>query len=180
MLYIKQICTLVYLIIVVLFTVGYANQPLIMSDNKPLLLFNFNSINNITNIYSDAKYDNVNSNVKIVLMTEYYLCIAITVILSLGIICALFKNFVLKISSKIFFLISLIFMIIAFIILQILIIMKSLVSNITNTIEEDIKERTIPTSVNVNFETSSGTGYYLILVSTILMIFNYIIYTILA
>ena len=96
MLYIKQICTLVYLIIVVLFTVGYANQPLIMSDNKPLLLFNFNSINNITNTYSDSKYDNVNSNVKIVLMTEYYLCIAITVILSLGIICALFKNFVLK------------------------------------------------------------------------------------
>ena len=193
---IKNICIVIYIIVVILFTVGYASQPLIMSDNKPLTLFNITSLSDIKNTYTDSNYDNIDSNVKIALMSEYYLCIAITVLLSFGIICAFFKSFAFKVSSKILFIISLILMCIAFVILQILVIIYSLIDNVNNNVNNntnnvnnnininnattDINNERIPSEIkiNINVETSNGTGYYLILVSTILMSINYIIYTI--
>jgi hypothetical protein len=135
----KQIFLIIFIIIDILFTVGYASQSIISSSNSYY-----------TKALNESK----------IFITVFYLCIIITILLSVGIILS-YVNF--KLTSKIILLLTLIIMIITFIIIQVAIVGNSIIN--------------IAESKTVGMpETSNGTGYYLILVSTILMFINYILY----
>ena len=179
MLYIKNICTIIFIIITIVFTVGYTTQPLIVrSGGDPLVLTNFSSITNIANTYKNNEYANLDNNIKLVLISEFYLCISVTLILTLGILLSILGLFAFKVISKILFIIALIIMIIVCIILQILISTDSLdgsVSNIKNV--NDVNN--IKNLKNISMSTSNDKGYYMIMCSTGLMIVTYIIYSIL-
>lgn len=192
MLYIKQLCLIIYIIITVLFTVGYASQPIIETsqlfqsptnaDGTPAnrtsskVSSSFyigkvsNIISNIQNTYSSSNdYSNVSTNLNVLFQTLLYTCIAITILLVAGI---LLSYFGLKIISKILFLLAMILMIAVFIIIQILILLESFIANI-NANQFNLNNIS---STNV----SNGIGYYLILTSTLLMIITFIVYMILA
>ena len=156
---IKNICLFMFSIIFILFTVGYASQPIIVSNNNPLTLVDFNSIKRT---YSDNNYNSIIDNVNLAYTSVYYSCILISILLGLGIIFVLFKYYIFKVTGNILFLISLIYMIVVFIVLQLLII------------------NSFVTSFDQSSDSKNGTGYYLMLVSTILMIITYIVYTIFA
>ena len=166
---IKNICLIMFSIIFILFTVGYASQPIIVSNNNPLTLVDFNSIKRT---YSDNNYNSIIDNVNLAYTSVYYSCILISILLGLGIIFVLFKYYIFKVTGNILFLISLIYMIVVFIVLQLLIILNSFVTSFDQS--SDSK------SNQFNIQTSNGTGYYLMLVSTILMIITHIVYTIFA
>jgi len=175
MLLFKLICIIIFIIITILFTVGYSNQPVITNNNEPLVLTDLSSISDISNTYK--KYDNLSDNVKMALISIYYICISVTVLLSLGIICAMLKIPFCKLISKILFTLALILMIILFIILQILISSNSLTGSnksVTNDNKLDIK--TAPSISSIK----NGSGYYLIVISTVLMFVNSIIYNMFA
>ena len=171
----KQICLIIFIIITILFTVGYATQPIVSNystaitptDNTNIqntISTNFYITSSISSIYTqNTDYTNIDNNKLITLTTLFYMCIAITVLLSIGIILALFGF---KFISKIIFLVVLILMIIVFLGIQFAIIASSLITMVSD------QQFTTP-------ETSNGAGYYLILVSTCTMLVNYIIYAIL-
>ena len=153
---IKNICLFMFSIIFILFTVGYASQPIIVSNNNPLTLVDFNSIKRT---YSDNNYNSIIDNVNLAYTSVYYSCILISILLGLGIIFVLFKYYIFKVTGNILFLLSLICMIVVFIVLQLLII------------------NSFVTSFDQSSDSKNGTGYYLMLVSTILMIITHIVYT---
>jgi len=195
MLYIKQLCLVIYAIITVLFTVGYASQPIFetsqivqtptnKADGTPANNSSTPStvsrtfyigkvsdvISNIQNTYSSSNdYSNMSNNLNMLFQTLLYTCIAITILLVLGIGLGYFG---LKMISKLVFLIVMILMIIVFIVIQIVILSDSFISNIK---ADGLNRNSISSSNNNN-----GTGYYLILVSTVLMICTYVIYMFLA
>ena len=179
MLYIKNICTIIFIIITIVFTVGYTTQPLIVSSGgDPLVLTNFSSITNIANTYKDNDYANLDNNIKLVLISEFYLCISTTLILTLGILLSILGVDAFKMISKILFIIALIIMIIVCIILQVLISTNSLVSSVSN-IKNVNDVNNIKNLKNISMSTSNDKGYYMIMCSTGLMIVTYIIYSIL-
>lgn len=185
MLYIKQLCLIIYIIITVLFTVGYVSQPILETsktvleptnpdgstptgnskiDSSSFYIGNISNIlSNSQNTYSSGSYS------QIILITLFFACIAISIILVAGILLGLFG---LKIISKLVFFIALILMISVFAIIQLAILTDSLISNITmNGVSRDSIKST---------KTSNGTGYYLIMASTALMIITYVVYVFLA
>lgn len=179
MLYIKNICTIIFIIITIVFTVGYTTQPLIVSSGgDPLVLTNFSSITNIANTYKDNDYSNLDNNIKLVLISEFYLCISATLILTLGILLSILGVVAFKMISKILFIIALIIMIIVCIILQVLISKDSLVGSVSN-IKNVNDVNNIKNLKNISMSTSNDKGYYMIMCSTGLMIVTYIIYSIL-
>ena len=179
MLYIKNICTIICIIITIVFTVGYTTQPLIVSSGgDPLVLTNFSSITNIANTYKDNDYANLDNNIKLVLISEFYLCISTTLILTLGILLSILGVVAFKMISKILFIIALIIMIIVCIILQVLISKDSLVGSVSN-IKNVNDVNNIKNLKNISMSTSNDKGYYMIMCSTGLMIVTYIIYSIL-
>ena len=94
MLYFKQICLVIYLIITVLFTVGYATLPLLT-----------NNVADISNIGKDIttitkSNNNVSSYNKALLQFVFYSCISITVLLCIGILLGFID---IKFISKIVF-----------------------------------------------------------------------------
>jgi len=195
MLYIKQLCLIIYIIITILFTVGYASQPIIETSqiiqaptnnangtptnttNTPSTVSRTfyigkisNIISNIQNTYSSSNdYSSMSNNLNVLFQTLLYTCIAITILLVVGVLLGYFG---LKMISKLVFLIVMILMIIVFIIIQIVILSDSFISNIKT---DGLNRNSISSS-----STNNGTGYYLILVSTVLMIGTYIIYVFLA
>jgi len=197
MLYIKQLCLIIYIIITVLFTVGYASQPILETsqlaqlaqtptnaDGTPSSTTNntstvsrtfyigkvSNIISNIQNTYSSSNdYSSMSTNLNVLFQTLLYTCIAITILLVAGILLGYFG---LKIISKIIFLVVMILMIIVFIIIQVRILADSFISNIK---VDGLNENSIS-----SISTNNGTGYYLILSATVLMIITYVIYMFLA
>ncbi len=190
MFYIKQICLVIYLIITILFTVGYASQPIIETSqltrtptsatadgsapSKVSSSFYLGKVSNIIsnaqNTYSsDNDYSSMSYNMNVLFQSLLYTCIAITILLVGGVLLGYFG---LKFISKIVFLITMILMIIVFIIIQTFILADSFISNINNN-------GASWNSVS-SISTSNGAGYYLILTSTVLMIITYLIYAILA
>ena len=155
-----------FFITLILFTVGYASQPIIVSNNNPLTLVDFNSIKRT---YSDNNYNSIIDNVNLAYTSVYYSCILTSLLLGLGIVFVLFKYYIFKVTGNILFLLSLICMIVVFIVLQLLIILNSFVTSFDQS--SDSK------SNQFNIQTLNGTGYYLMLVSTILMIITHIVYT---
>lgn len=198
MLYIKQICLVIYAIITVLFTVGYASQPILetsqivqtptkTTDGTPASTSSATSttskvnrtfyigkvsdvISNGENTYSSSNdYSSVDNNLNMLFQTLLYTCIAITILLVVGILLGYFG---LKMISKLVFLLVMILMIIVFIVIQIVILSDSFINKIKTN---GLNQNSISSS-----NTSNGTGYYLILVSTVLMIGTYVIYMVLA
>lgn len=197
MLYIKQLCLIIYIIITVLFTVGYASQPILetsqlaqlsqtptnadgtpssTTNNTSIVSRTFyigkvsNIISNIQNTYSSSNdYSSMSTNLNVLFQTLLYTCIAITILLVAGILLGYFG---LKMISKIIFLIVMILMIIVFIIIQVRILADSFISNIK---ADGLNENSIS-----SISTNNGTGYYLILSATVLMIITYVIYMFLA
>ena len=172
----KHICLIIFAIITILFTVGYASQPIVSSSstistpsgtansvsNKTFYISNYTTTSsNIQNTYTKkTDYSSLSNNEKIVFQTLFYICIAITILLAIGIIIALLGF---KFISKLVFLLVLILMIVAFLIIQLSILTNSLVV---------MAETQTLSNPNI----SNGVGYYLILASTILMFVNYILY----
>jgi len=194
MLYIKQLCLIIYIIITVLFTVGYASQPILETsqmaqtptnaDGTPSSTIGTTStvsssfyigkvsnlISNIQNTYSSSNdYSSVSNNLNVLFQTLLYTCIAITILLVVGILLGYFG---LKMISKLIFLLAMILMIGVFIVIQVVILTDSFISKITSN---GINWNSISST-----STSNGTGYYLILASTVLMIITYVIYVFLA
>ena len=194
MLYIKQLCLIIYVIITVLFTVGYASQPILETSqltqtptnadgtpadntNTPSTVSRTfyigkvsNIISNIQNTYSSSNdYSSMSTNLNVLFQTLLYTCIAITILLVVGILLGVLG---IKMISKIVFLLVMILMIIVFIIIQVVILADSFISNIKAD------------GLNVNsissISTNNGAGYYLILSATVLMIITYVIYMVLA
>lgn len=197
MLYIKQICLIIYLIIAVSFTVGYASQPILETSqtvqltqtptnadgtssdttSSPSTISKIFYIGKLTNIISNIKntyssntdYSSVSNDLNLLFQSLLYACIAITILLVIGVLVSYFG---LKIISKIIFLVVMILMIIVFIVIQVRILADSFISNIKT---DGVDANSISSISN-----SNGTGYYLILGSTVLMIINYTIYMFLA
>jgi hypothetical protein len=185
MLYIKQLCLIIYIIITVLFTVGYASQPILETSKTVLEPTNQDGstptgnarfvsssfyMGNITSILSNSQntYSN-GSNSQIIFLTLFFTCIGISIILVVGILLGFFG---LKMISKLVFFIAMILMILIFVVIQIAILTNSLISNINmNGVNMD----SIKSS-----KTSNGTGYYLIMAATALMIITYVVYVFLA
>jgi hypothetical protein len=198
MLYIKQLCLIIYVIIVVLFTVGYASQPIVKTSqitqtptkadgtpsnasstiNSTFYISKVSSIiSDIQNTYSTSNnYSSVSNDLNILFQSLLYACIAITILLVGGILLGYFG---LKMISKLVFLVAMILMIGVFIVIQVVIVSNSFISNNNFSVSANGIN-----GLNLNAisstSTSNGTGYYLILVSTILMIITYVIYMFLA
>jgi len=139
----KHICLIIFAIITILFTVGYSSQP----------IANISSTDSVSN---KTFYISNNTN----LIRLLYLCIAITILLTVGIIIALLGF---KFISKLLFFILLIMMIVVFVIIQVYVFADELQVMIET---ETLKFPKI----------SNGAGYYLILASTCIMFVNYILY----
>lgn len=173
---IKNILLVIFTIITILFTVGYTTQPIVSNNSTNIIStstgdkyepnqFTFYITNDFKSTYTDnTNYTSLSNNKKLIFQSLLYMCIGITIILSLSIVLSLLG---LKFISKILFFIILILMIIVFLIIQFAIVADTLVNMASNM---------SLSKPNV----SNGKGYYLILVSTILMFVNYIIYVILA
>jgi ABC-type glycerol-3-phosphate transport system permease component len=196
MLYIKQLCLIIYIIITVLFTVGYASQPILETSQMAQTPTNAdgtqsstigtistvsssfyigkvsNVISNIQNTYSSSNdYSSVSNNLNVLFQTLLYTCIAITILLVVGILLGYFG---LKMISKLIFLLAMILMIGVFIVIQVVILTDSFISKIK---ANGLNRNSISST---STSTSNGTGYYLILASTVLMIITYVIYVFLA
>jgi hypothetical protein len=191
MLYIKQLCLVIYIIITVLFTVGYASQPIIETSQLTQAPTNANGtpsssaskvsssfyiskvsriISNSQTTYSSSNdYSSVSNNLNVLFQTLLYTCIAITILLVVGILLGYFG---LKMISKLIFLLAMILMIGVFIVIQVVILTDSFISK--------IKANGLNRNSISSTSTSNGTGYYLILASTVLMIITYVIYVFLA
>ena len=194
MLYIKQLCLIIFLIITVLFTVGYASQPIIETsqlvaaptnpDGTPSATSGSGGkvsssfyIGKVSSIISNAQatysgsndYSSLSNDLKVLFATLLYACIAITILLVVGIFLAYFG---LKMVSKLVFLVAMILMICVFIVIQVVILADSFIGT--------IKASGLGGLSFGSTKTSNGTGYYLILASTVLMILTYVVYVILA
>lgn len=103
----KTICLVIFAIITILFTVGYASQPIA-------------SISSTDSTYKKQFYISDNAQ----LTKALYLCIAITISLTVGVIIAVLDF---KIISKLLFLLILIMMIVVYVIIQLYMVANGLV-----------------------------------------------------
>ena len=189
----KILCNIIFIIILILFTVGY-NLSIInaivnisisessgssTSVQKYILyinnLINQSTINNVTT-NNTIKYTEFSSTVDTIFMAIKYLCISISSSIVAGVI---FSFFGLKIFSKIFFILSLILMIIISIILIIIInisfIKDTIITFVTQKIQSIYNLPNINTTIN-NTTIKYETGGILISVASALMLINYILY----
>ncbi len=93
----KQICLIIFIIITILFTIGYATQPIVSNYNTAItptgntniqntISTNFYITSSISSIYTqNTDYTNIDNNKRLIFTTLFYMCIAITVLLSIGI-----------------------------------------------------------------------------------------------
>jgi len=173
----KNICLIIFIIITILFTLGYSALPLLAgtSQNNGIswsTIYYISYYSLITNDankttdntkYNDLAFEGRLATINIVFKILLYSCITITCLLAAGIIIAFIGlNFV----SKIIFLLALILMILVWIIILLIVIKNSIMQDITNYFSND----------NINYD----SGSILITISTILMFVNYLIYTFLA
>ena len=183
MLMFKSICLIIFTIIGILFTVGYAALPLIstqinipspdgsnIKSNFTLYINSFTAIiNDAESTYSSINYSDLKSVsgiTNILLKTLMFSCIATSGLILLGIILALFG---LKFISKIIFLLALIIMIIVFIFITLIVTKSSAVSDITKIF-----------SLGEDSSMDYKSGGFLVTLSTALMFINYLLYAFLA
>ena len=195
---IRFICLFIFIVVVILFTVGYASLPIMNASptvninipTNPInasgnsSLYNIpNNINiiikfyidkfvtqdNITNESASVTYQSLGGTIAQLFQVLLYTCISATLLTSAGIIISFIG---LKFISKLVFILALLAMIIIFSIMIILIT--------NNVISNAIKNAIIPNIVGLNITNNTinyDTGFIMMSVATGLMFVNYIIYT---
>ena len=188
MMIIKYICLIIYLAIMITFTVGYSALPIVSASstvaNPQNTAANISGtitffISNFTALLSDAKNSftqnssysdlTIGGVADTFIKALLYMCIISTCLIAVGIVIALFRfTFI----SKIIFFLGLLLMIGV----SILIILFITKSTFVTTMLSYFSISNTNNSTNTTVE-SGGT---LIMVSTGVMMINYIIYTLLA
>ena len=125
----KSVCIFFYIIVIVLFTVGYSSQTIITGRQVISLppnedgtvttisaseVLKFNSLMISSNNNPSVDYSNINNISSIIFKTLFALCISITSLLSFGVLLSFLNKIFI---SKIILLIVLIFMLILLIVL---------------------------------------------------------------
>jgi hypothetical protein len=190
---VRLICLVIFIAVVVLFTVGYASLPIMNASptvniNIPTNLGNssiftipnniniiikfyidkFTTKDNITNTSSSITYESLGGTIAQLFQVLLYTCISATLLTSTGIIISFLG---LKFISKLVFILALLAMIIIFSIMIILIT--------DNVISNAIKNAIIPNIFGLNITNNTinyDTGFIMMSVATGLMFVNYIIY----
>ena len=169
----KNICLVIYTIIAILFTIGYSALPIISNQfsnyNTTFYISSFTLlINDAQNTYKNVNYKDltIGGIIDIIFKTLLYSCIAVSCLIVLGILLALFG---LKFISKIIFLIALIVMVLVFSIITLIVTKNSSVKDFMNYFS-------VGGDSNINYK----SGGVLITVSTALMFINYLLYAFLA
>ena len=168
----KNICLILFIIINILFTVGYSTLPIFSIRVENIKVETIFYVNN-SELKIDG-YENANSKIyyndlpvkdaaSFILKALIYSCIAITCLIVIGIIIALLG---LKFISKLIFLLALILMIVVVSIILLIVTKNSSVKAITDYFF----------SIG-NPTMSYDSGAILIIISTAGMFFNYLIYT---
>jgi len=171
----KNICLLSFLIVTILFTVGWATQPIIETSS---IFINNANINANTNVNTNQE-ENVKNQITIndlksgnIQKALFYLSITTTLLLGIGILIGFLGIIGFVFISKIIFFIAMLLMIVVFLIIQINIIS----GDVINIFKELINNKT----TNENISVSNGNAYYMILTSMCLMVVTYIVYVFLA
>ena len=166
---------ILFLIIAILFTVGYNFFPLINFKSKlyegVVYINKLVITDNLSNTKTTSNYDEltIDSNYKMILKYLYYGCIATSCLIAGGIILSYLR---MKFISKILFILAQIFMS-TFVGL---IVFMYYSSSFIDSFIPNINGVDIPEEYK-NITTSYGSGGILIIVSSILMIINYILYS---
>jgi hypothetical protein len=166
---------ILFLIIAILFTVGYNFFPLINFKSKlyegVIFINKLVMTDNLTNTKTTSNYDEltIDSNYKMILKYVYYGCIATSCLIAGGIILSYLR---MKFISKILFILAQTFMT-TFVGL---IVFMYYSSSFIDSFIPSIKGMDIPEEYK-NITTSYGSGGMLIIISSIMMIVNYILYS---
>lgn len=199
-------CILIFIIITILFTVGYSTQTLISAKQIITMppingvfstmtaseILTFNSLMISSNDNASIDYSDFNSNCKLIFKGIFGLCVSITCILGIGIILSLFNKIFI---SKIIFLIALILMLIMFMLLFNLYLtitiasigtdyLTSFIANYLNEfIKDNINNTPIPKNIlpdnitpTIKNTINYNNGFILMSVATLLMFINHFIF----
>ena len=175
MIIIRLIFLILFLLIGVLFTLGYNLFSIINFKSKlyngEIFIDNINIINSETNENTNYKYKDldINSNYKLILTYLYYGCIGTSCLIGAGIIVSYLR---MKFISKILFILSQTFMT-TFVGIIIFIYYSS--SFMKNLIPQ-FKSASIPEEYK-EINTSYGNGGLLLIISSAAMIVIYILYS---
>ena len=192
MMIIKYICLIIYLAIMITFTVGYSASPIVSASstvaNPQNTAANISGtttffISNFTALLGDAKNSftqnssysdlTIGGVADTFIKALLYTCIISTCLIAVGIVIALFGfTFI----SKIIFFLALLLMIGASILIILFIMKSTFVTTMLSYFSISNNNNSSNTSNNITVE----TGGTLIMVSTGVMMINYIIYTLLA
>jgi hypothetical protein len=166
-------CIVMFIVIVILFIVGFSALPyatLSSTINVPVpsvasvsyseTYYVDHLVANVNGIHATIKYSDIpQPNSLDILKIFMGVCIAATIVVSFGVVAGLFKPFM----SKVLLFIGLLLVITSYILLQYFVSFQLLLGSVLN-----------PASA---YSTSSkGSGYALVLVSTILMFINLSVY----
>jgi len=142
----KYVCIFMYIIIIILFTVGYSSQSILSATQTITMpanadgtvtimtateVLNSNSLMISSNNNPGVDYSNINNISTIIFQTLFSICIIITILLSLGVLLSFLNKIFL---SKIILLITLILMLIIFILLMIIYLSLTVTSIGTNSL----------------------------------------------
>ena len=199
-------CILIFLIITIIFTVGYSTQTLISAKQIITMppingvfstmtaseILTFNSLMISSNDNASIDYSNFNDDCKLIFKGVFGLCVSITSILGIGIILSLFNKIFI---SKIIFLIALILMLIMFMLLFNLYLtitiasigtdyLSNFIANYLNEfIKDNINNTPIPKNIlpdnitpTIKNTINYDNGFILMSVATLLMFINHFIF----
>lgn len=169
---------IIFIIIVIVFTVGYAALPIITikdtsidASQSTAVTFNISDIkyvlsntNDLSQTYTqNTNYTDINYTMSLAYKTLLYTCIAITCLISSGIIISFFK---ITFVSKILFGFALTFMLL-------------LCSSIIFVLNTNIITSIIPTQLlNLsNYQVNYETGFILMSVASVIMLVNNLLYS---
>jgi len=168
---------ILFLIICILFTAGYYLLPIINFENnlyKGIIYINkINISDNTSDTKLSFKYDesNIDSNYKMILKYLYYGCIVTSCLIIVAII---FSYLRMKFISKILFILSQTFMTTFVGLIVFMYYSSSFIKNIIPIAQS--KQDMIPEEYR-DVSTSYGSGGILMIISTIAMIINFILYS---
>jgi hypothetical protein len=201
---IKNVCLIIFIIITILFTIGYSSQSIMTASQTISMppidglinsmnateIFNFNSLLISSNNNPSIDYSKTNDDIKIFFKILFAFCIIITILLSIGIILSYFK---LVFISKIILLIPLLMLIILFVLLMIIYLtitltsigtnyLSSFIANYINNIVREnknkIPETNLPDNITPTIDNviKYNNGFILLTIATCLMFVNHTIY----
>lgn len=177
MIIIRLAFLILFLLIGILFTLGYSLFSIINFKNKlyngEIFIDNMNIIDTETNETTNYKYNDldINSNYKLILTYLYYGCIATSCLIGAGIIVSYLR---MKFISKILFILSQTFMTTFVGIILFMYYSSSFIENLI-PFPDTIQGFQIPQEYK-EITTSYGNGGLLLIISSVAMIVIYILY----